>query len=175
MVEKPAKLPKPKFSPRMQKFVELADKDLPFWDFCCDHGYIGIAALLSNKFSEVHFVDQIPHIIERLKVLFEQSPDKEKYQNYYFHDNGGENLNLPVHGNIIIAGVGGRTIVSILSSIIKKNELYASKIILSPHLDIKLMEDFCEEYLSQLNYTFQIKYEVIEKNRTRPIYIWVKN
>jgi tRNA (adenine22-N1)-methyltransferase len=174
MVDNFKKLPKPKISPRMQYFVNQADANIPFWDFCCDHGYIGIAAMTSGKFCEVHFVDQIPHIIERLKKLFEQSPSKNIYDKYFFYDCGGENLNTNIQGNVIIAGVGGRTIVSILNSLISKNILAAQKIILSPHLDIKLMEDFCNTQLPQLDYVFLGKDEVIENNRARPIYIWIR-
>lgn len=174
MVNTMAKLPKPKVSPRMQFFVDEADPGMPFWDFCCDHGYIGIAALLSNKFTAVHFVDQIPHIIDRLKKLFAQSPEKNLYPNYFFHDNGGENLDCEIEGNIIIAGVGGRTIISILQAIIKKNHLKAKKIILSPHLDIKMMEEFCLEQLENYHYQLLKKVEINENNRIRPVYIWTK-
>jgi tRNA (adenine22-N1)-methyltransferase len=175
MVAEIKKLPKPKISPRMKYFVEQANANSPFWDFCCDHGYIGIAALMSGKFSEVHFVDQIPHIIERLRKLFDQSPSKESFEHYFFHDCGGENLNMNIRGNIVIAGVGGRTIISILKSIISKNQLHADKIILSPHLDISMMEDFCNEYLIQSNYSLTIKDAINENKRSRAVFIWSKN
>ncbi len=175
MVNPIKKLPKPKISPRMKYFVEQANSNSPFWDFCCDHGYIGIAALMSGKFSEVHFVDQIPHIIERLKKLFDQSPSKDTFNHYFFHDCGGENLQMDIHGSIVIAGVGGRTIISILSSLISKNQLYADKIILSPHLDISMMENFCNEHLIKNNYAQIIKDTIIENNRSRVVYIWSKN
>lgn len=174
MVNIKSKLPKPKISQRMQFFVEEAEPHMPFWDFCCDHGYIGIAALLSKKFTDVHFVDQIPHIIERLKKLFEQSPDKQHSQNYFLHNCGGENLDCEINGNIIIAGVGGRTIVSILKSIIMKKRLTAKKIILSPHLDIKIMEEFCREQLELHQYQLIKQVDINENNRIRPVYIWIK-
>ena len=155
----------------MKFFVDSAIPEMPFWDFCCDHGYIGIAALKTEKFSAVYFVDQIPHIIQRLKLLFEQSPQKTENYQFDFFDCGGENINIKVYGNVIIAGVGGRTIVTILKALKNKNNLHANRLILSPHLDINFLKDYISNELHLINYTLVDTAEINENGRVRPVFI----
>ncbi len=164
------KLPKPKVSNRMKIFVDRGLDHMPYWDFCCDHGYIGIYALKSERFSEVHFVDQVPHIMERLKALFRQSKNPKYDFKYFFHTSSGEDLQYVVNGNCLIAGVGGTTIKIILESLLKSDRLEAKRLLLSPHLDEHILIPFMES-LSEL-YLFNEKIEIQEGRRVRPLYIY---
>lgn len=166
------KLPKPKISKRMQYFVDHGIDQSPFWDICCDHGYIGIAALYSERFTEVHFVDQIPHIIERLEKLILQSPQLKSNYRYTVSSEGGEKISEIILGTAVIAGVSGRTIVKILDALIKNNWLKAHRLILSPHLDIEFFKEFCHTNLSNEGYRLKQFTEINENDRLRPIFIF---
>ncbi len=164
------KLPSPKVSLRMKTFVEEAIDGLAFWDFCCDHGYIGIHALKTERFTEVHFVDQVPHIIDRLRALFAQSNKVKPEYRYFFHSLGGEDLEMEVDGNCLIAGVGGTTIKIILENLHSKNLLKAKRLLLSPHLDEHILLPFLEEKLSE-HYALVKKIMIPEGKRIRPLYV----
>jgi len=167
-------LKKPKFSPRMKLFTDLAISDLDFWDVCCDHGYIGIHALLSHKFSKVYFVDHIPHIMNRLNSLLLNAPLSNDFQielQYELLTTLGQNINRDVEGNLIIAGVSGRTIVQILENLEARSFLKAKRLILSPHLDQHILEDYLNSPLRKFkieNYSIQ---SITENKRIRPVYI----
>lgn len=164
------KLPRPKLTVRMKIFVDNALSDQPFWDVCCDHGYIGIGALQSLKFSEVHFVDQIPHIMDRLDKLIHQSPSLNPDYKFFLHTQSAENLEVPVFGNLLIAGVGGTTIKIILESLVNRNLLKADRLLLSPHLDEHILLPFLEVGKISKEYSLTEKRLIKEGRRERPLY-----
>ncbi|KYG67544.1 SAM-dependent methyltransferase [Bdellovibrio bacteriovorus] len=105
----------------------------PVWDFCCDHGYMGLNAYESGEFPSIHFVDQVRHIIEQLERRFEQEHYiKDHSAQAFFLPLAGEDLLTPVEGNVVIAGVGAFTIERILRSISSRGLLRAKKLILCP-------------------------------------------
>ncbi len=165
------KLPKPKLSSRMKIFIEKAVPNYPFWDFCCDHGYIGIGALQSLKFSEVHFVDQVPHIMVRLEKLIYQSPALNPDYNFSLHTKAGEDICQEVTGSLLIAGVGGTTIKNILESLCNRDLLRADRLLLSPHLDEHIMNAFLASEKMARKYEVLEKISIQEGRRIRPLYI----
>ena len=169
--DKSGKLPAPKASRRMKIFVEKALEGEAFWDFCCDHGYIGIHALKVERFKEVHFVDQVPHIIHRLQKLFAQSHKVKEEYRYFFHVAAGENISHVVDGNCLIAGVGGTTIKIILENLKSNNLLQAKRLLLSPHLDEHILNPFMQEKLGTI---YQLKEKILipEGRRSRPLYVY---
>ena len=169
------KLKTPKVSKRMEQLVELAIDGAPFWDMCCDHGYIGIRALESNRFSKVIFVDSVKPIIDRLSKLIAQSPLQTQSKKFQLINSKCENLDFEIFGTCVIAGVGGRTIINILDSLQKKDLLKAERILLSAHTDETLLLDFlsCDDFLK--SYTFQNSIEIAEGKRFRKIIILTKN
>ncbi len=164
------KMKKPKFSPRMIMFSELALPNVPFWDVCCDHGYIGINALLSEKFTEIHFVDHVPHIMVKLENLLKFA-EAQKLSKVKLHVCEGEKISQNVFGNIIIAGVSGRTIVKILKSLKEHSRLKAKRLLLSPHLDHLFMENFLANSFAEDEIKIIDIVKVNENDRIRPIYI----
>jgi tRNA (adenine22-N1)-methyltransferase len=143
----------------------------PVWDLCCDHGYFGLHAYESQKFSEVFFVDQVPEIIERLKKHFnEKYLASNNLTETNFKVASAENLNISLTGNVVISGVGSYTISQILKSLHTKGLLKADRLILCPQNDVVKIED-----LKKLpDFSYQQVHETLsvrEKNRVRKIYI----
>lgn len=165
------KLANPKLTSRMKTFIDHSIKDEPLWDICCDHGYVGIKALETSAFSEVHFVDQVPHIMERLETLIKQYWRIKPHHKYFLHLMSGENIENDIHGTMLVAGVGGLTIKTIVSTLIKNERLFARRLLLSPHTDEKVLIAYLEDEI------FLSKYVVIEKilmpegKRSRPLYV----
>jgi tRNA (adenine22-N1)-methyltransferase len=165
------RLPNPKLSPRMRTFLDYALIDNVLWDVCCDHGYVGIKAMESGSFTEVHFVDQIPHIMERLDKLIHQSK-KIKDHKYFLYTLPGEAIINEIHGTMLIAGVGGSTIKNILQGLFLKKNLKAKRLLLSPHMDEKIFVAYIDSEEFKNAYSFKEKILMKEGPRERPLYIF---
>ncbi len=165
------KLAKPKITPRMRTFLSKALPQRAFWDICCDHGYVSYAAILSNVFTEIHCVDQVPHIIDRLKILLNERLTGI-HENVFCHSLSAENLDLEISGNCLIAGVGGLTIKNIISALLIKELLKADRLLLSPHTDEKVMLAFVESKEFTQYYNLVEKIIMIEGPRGRPLYVF---
>lgn len=161
-----------KISPRLEAAFDHLLKDDEVWDFCCDHGLLGIKALKSNEFRSVHFIDQVPHIMQALKekiLRFRVAP----MTRYFLHCCDGANITSHVNGTAVIAGVGGDTILEILKSLQTKKLLQAQRIILIPHKDEKHMKAqlSCDSEFAQ---TFLLANEiaVTERERLRQVLVF---
>ena len=155
----------------MKCFIDHALRDKPLWDVCCDHGYVGIKALETSQFSEVHFVDQVPHIMERLEILIKQYWRIKPQHKYYLHVISGECLEEDVEGTLLIAGVGGLTITIILKALLDKNKLNAQRLLLSPHTDEKVLIEYFGHEDFQKMYIVTSKVLMPEGKRMRPLYV----
>lgn len=123
-----------KLSPRLQLIYDHLIPGKPVWDFCCDHGYLGLNAYESGLFPEVHFVDQVRHIIEHLRERFAQDHHLEEHSaQSFFHPQAGEAVLTPVRGTAVIAGVGPSTVLKILEGLEERKLLQAERLILVPH------------------------------------------
>jgi tRNA (adenine22-N1)-methyltransferase len=115
-----------RLSPRLQALLDRCEPGLPLWDLCCDHGLLGLGALASGTFSEVIFNDAVPHVIEAL------TPQIKAFENARAVLALAEDIQEPLTGNIILAGVGGEKIFKILSSHALRGGLKARHIIVCP-------------------------------------------
>jgi tRNA (adenine22-N1)-methyltransferase len=164
-------LPNPKLTKRMKCFIDHAIKDEALWDICCDHGYVGIKALETSQFSEVHFVDQVPHIMNRLDTLIKQYWRIKPEHKYTLHLISGEDLEFDVEGTMLVAGVGGLTIKTIVSRLLEKNKLHAKRLLLSPHTDEKVLINYLDDVEFQHLYSVTDKILMPEGKRFRPLYV----
>ncbi|MGZ3768309.1 MAG: SAM-dependent methyltransferase [Bdellovibrio sp.] len=164
-----------RLSRRMQLIFDLLLPDKPVWDFCCDHGYMGLNAYESGRFSEIFFVDKVPHIIEQLRSRFlkEYFTVEHKTKTYFLADPGEEILR-PLYGTMIVAGVGAHTIYKIVESLHQKNILHADRLILGPQKDEEKLQKMLMR-LSEFNYkTSEKLVEVVERGRSRRLLIFDK-
>lgn len=161
-----------KLSLRLATALENALPWQPFWDICCDHGLLGIQALRSEKFPQVHFVDQVPQLIENLQVKIkakEQSLDKAAPLPAYFYSIPAENLKEKLSGNICVLGIGAQKMEIFLKAWENSELLQAQRLILSPHKDEKW---FLEKVIPELeNYQLQKQIDLCERGRKRSLFI----
>jgi len=114
-----------KLSARLQNLLDRCEPGLPLWDLCCDHGLLGFAAIESGKFSEVILNDAVAHVVEDLDRKLEDSPGRTILAL-------AEQINEPLTGNVVIAGVGGEKIFKILKTHADNGRLHARHLILCP-------------------------------------------
>ncbi len=161
-----------KLSKRMNLFLDYSIDSLPFWDLCCDHGLVGLGSLVFRKnSSHVYFVDQVPHIMTLLQKKINQLYIKPETP-HTLYCVPAEELDVDVEGVVLIAGVGGMTIKTIISTLLKKDRLKAKRLILSPHTDIKVLEEYCAQELFKQCYDLKIIESVIVGKKEKPLYIF---
>lgn len=164
-----------KLSLRMNLFLDSALPNVPFWDICCDHGYVGLGALVIKNqekcFTSVYFVDQVSHIMESLQLKIDHLYNKPNIP-YELYCLAAEELDVDLTGTVLIAGVGGFTIKKILSNLLSKNKLKAKRLLLSPHTDIKILEEFITYDEFQKKYFLKYKLSVVVGKKEKPFYIF---
>lgn len=160
-----------KTTPRIQMLLESALVGSPIWDMCCDHGLLGLRALAREEFGEVHFVDQVPSIMKGLELKLQSLSSQGLLNFYQLHCQKAESLSVPIEGSCIIAGVGGKTISIILSSLHEADLLYAKRLVLSAHSDEALMLSYFESDKFKKVYRMVEKKEVSDRLKIRSIYV----
>ncbi len=130
-------------STRLQFIYEQLEPGFDVWDLCCDHGYLGIVAFKSKKFQQVHFVDQAAHLVEALRARWATEADT------HFYPCTAEAIDVPLTGNVVIAGVGGQKITEILLGLQSKGHLKARRLVLVPHKDEEAFEHWLELWVGQ--------------------------
>jgi tRNA (adenine22-N1)-methyltransferase len=107
---------------QLDLFNMIGDQYKEVWDTCCDHGLLGSALLDHDKTKKVHFVDQVPRIINLLKSRIE-SYKKYDSNSFEIHLESAENLKLDKNSLFCITGVGGEVVIKIISGLLKNNDL----------------------------------------------------
>lgn len=154
----------PKLSHRLQLILDQALPHEDLWDLCCDHGQLGAEALNLNRFKKIYLVDQVPSIIENLKIVYSSSP-------MTILCSDASKISQELYGNVVIAGVGGLNMKVIVDELIQRKVLKAKRLILSPHRDEPLYENrnLFKGYKGVKEFAF------FEKNILRFVFVFDKN
>ena len=127
-------------SPRLSLMLGQALPGDDFWDICCDHGLLGAAALKSGRFRSIHFVDRVPHIIEKLRRGLQDQAEA------IVHLSSAEDLAVEITGTAVISGVGGHNIVKILESWKSRGNFRAKRLILNPLTHIAPLREYLKTF-----------------------------
>lgn len=107
------------------------------WDCCCDHGLLGAKLLDNDRASVVHFVDVVPDLMREVSNKLERfypAADGKEHR-WQVHCIDVALLPLVKRTNsqlIIIAGVGGELLISLVDAIIAAHPLQQLEFILCP-------------------------------------------
>ena len=129
------------------------------WDLCCDHGFLGMALLDRGKAKKLYFVDQLPGITADLAKSLQAYPPEQ----YRIHTLPAEQVRWQIEGKrlVIIAGVGGETVVDILQQLIASNNCSDTTFLLSPANSWYELR----AYLSQQDFGLKAESVVFERRR----------
>jgi len=157
-----------RFSPRLRAIYDELLPGLPVADLCCDHGYLGLNAYLSQHFPEIHFVDQVPQTMMVLENNFNQYfKNTLNLTQVNFTTSDAGKIQSILTGNVVIAGVGGKNMMRILDYLNQFQILRPKRLILSPHRHQELFE---QSELFGLSHSHTRS--VIEAGITRPIFVF---
>lgn len=118
-----------KKSKRIEKIVSLIDDKVDnVYDIACDHGYIGISAILSKKTKNVVFADIANDPLNSCKknvdnLIYENNDLSEDLDNIHVDFRLGDGLNVLSEDEnvdtLIIAGIGYDLMIEILEDLDK--------------------------------------------------------
>lgn len=161
-----------KLSSRLSLIVEHVIGGQPLWDIGCDHGLVGLSAYVKKGVTEVNFVDPSSESLNKARLHLAKLENKLlplEVGRFKYHQQKGESLDWKlVHGTVVVAGMGGRVIKNILSSIPQEN-IKNIKFILNPETELKKLETFCIKILEN---THSLEsYTTLEGKRKRAIIV----
>jgi len=125
---------------RLASIASFYNNEESIYDIGCDHGLLGLHFQNYPLIKNIHLIDPNPYSVELIKK------DKDSYiterEKLIFKRESGEKIKITESNSLVfIAGMGGKTIIEILSEWDEQNFQNCSQIVLSPHRDhLKLRE-----------------------------------
>lgn len=118
----------------IQQWIDQQDTYHDIWDVCCDHGHLGLHLHHNHPLTHVHLIDKIPSIIDKIRAKYTPLIDSR------LHIQNLDAQDIVLTGTprqmVVIAGIGGGTVKSLLQAIIanpKNASQHAIDFILSPN------------------------------------------
>ncbi len=127
-----------KLNPRLAHIDAMIDQTYDqIWDCCCDHGLLGRQLLQRGAVRQMHFVDVVPQLVDRLQQLLQQEQPDIAEQRWQTHCLDVAQLRLPADTAspsvlIIIAGVGGDLTIELVQGILASNPGRSVEFMLCP-------------------------------------------
>lgn len=144
------------YSKRIRAILEILKKCTTLADIGCDHGYVAVEAIKRGIARKVFAVDINPKPLQKAIELSKKEGVFDRIE--FFVGNGFEPIREPVD-QAVIAGVGGDTILNILSS--AKDKVKNTKLVLQPMKDIELLR----KWLFENGFDISEELVVYEKGR----------
>jgi tRNA (adenine22-N1)-methyltransferase len=104
-------------SDRIRRLASFVRPHSVLYDLCCDHGYIGWAAWDQKPLAGLVFVDQSPNALRAVHEALQERALAADPRIQVIND-AAENIKLDTRpSDLVIAGVGIRTIVTIIRAL----------------------------------------------------------
>ncbi len=147
-------------SPRLSHLRSHYHHHESIWDIGCDHGKLGLSFLHESEVKEIHLVDPSPPVIQKL-IHFIDAYITEQNFKIHIHEKRGQDI-IPNSSSklILVAGMGGKEIVSICDHL-KSYLAPADDLVISPHRDVLQVR----EYLHASSYSLGKESLVFDEGR----------
>lgn len=120
-------------SKRLSLLAGFHHQEENIWDIGCDHGFLGLSFLTNPIVKEIHLVDPSEPVIKLLQNKTDSYITRKAL--FIQHKTGQEITLNPCSNLIFIAGMGGKEIQQILTSLLDQ-KLSATRFVISPHRNI---------------------------------------
>lgn len=122
-------------SPRLGTLRSHYHQHESIWDIGCDHGKLGLSFLSEKEVREIHLVDPSPPVIQKLTHFIDAYITEQSFK-IHIHEQRGQDV-VPDSSKklILIAGMGGKEIISICSHLKPFLTLH-DDLVISPHRDL---------------------------------------
>ncbi|MGZ9897793.1 tRNA (adenine(22)-N(1))-methyltransferase [Shewanella gaetbuli] len=134
-----------KLGHRLSSIVDMIPMQYQhIWDCCCDHGLLGAEMLNRQLAKQIHFVDIVPELMatveQKLQRFYPIATDSYAYlPQWSVHTQDVAKLPLADYNGtqlIVIAGVGGDLMASMVNSLIQNNPQLTLDFLLCPVLQV---------------------------------------
>lgn len=110
---------------RLQAILRVIKRERRYqnvWDCCCDHGYLGMRIIHEDLCDVLHFVDQVPHIMDHLSDQLADQSVKFPLDKYTITTGDASELDFNFQQNhlVVLAGVSGQTVIDIMQGLQEK-------------------------------------------------------
>lgn len=118
------------------------------WDCCCDHGYLGAHLLSQPAQRTIHFVDIVPSLMLELerKLLTHLAQYGHQWQIHCLDVATLPLQHYPGRHLIIIAGIGGELMRTLLLPILSRSDLSSTEFLLCPVNNAYHVRKTCYEH-----------------------------
>ena len=151
--------------PRLARVLSYIRSGDTLWDIGCDHGYLGMRALLEKNLTGLICIDRSPAAIKKLKhkmALENLAPAVRGHVLRRLPDYERQNIRvvcadaatLPaerVHGTVVLAGMGARSILRILNGFVFPNWAVQTQLLMLPNAERPLLENTFTEIKIELH------------------------
>lgn len=126
------------------EWVGRAESYDNIWDLCCDHGRLGLHLHERHKRTDVYLVDRVDQLIDRLVADYSWKDDGRLY--FRAADVGQLNIIVRHRTLVIIAGIGGENLITMLQSILSRmSQGQTIEFMLSPNTHIFELRRFLQK------------------------------
>ncbi len=137
------------------------------WDIGCDHSILAKINQKQGRFMTVYCVDKSINSLDKIN-LSRGAIDNSKTK--LIHSDGCDLDWKQVSGSVVIAGVGGNTVIKVVASCPKEKREELTWI-MNPFTSV---DKFLKEIPNLFPHSELVSTKVIEKKRERTIYKWQK-
>jgi tRNA (adenine22-N1)-methyltransferase len=131
-------------SNRLEFLASFYKGEESIYDIGCDHGLLGLSFKTNPKVKNIYLIDPNPYSVDLIKKTID-SYITEPVLIYPLKISGEETKIVSPNSLVFIAGMGGKNIISILSSWREEDFANCSQIVLSPHRYILELREFLNE------------------------------
>jgi tRNA (adenine22-N1)-methyltransferase len=155
-----------RFTLRFEKILSFVRPHHVLYDLCCDHGLMGLKALVDCKSAKVHFVDQSENALQAIRSELKLLPPDLQSKARVHCMPAERCVNLDEPSDFIIAGVGISTCISIISELFPAG-LANHRLILAPQQKSQVLRKF----LIEKDFRLVDETVTIERQRFREIIV----
>lgn len=158
----------------IRQWIDQQDTYHDIWDLCCDHGHLGLHLHQNHTLTHVHLIDKIPSIIHKIRKKYTSLIDSRLHMQQL--DAQDIVLTGTPRQMIVIAGIGGGTVKSLLQAIIanpKNASQHAIDFIISPNAHTFELRNYLRNNIE--GYVFELINEAfISDNNKHHEHIFVR-
>lgn len=127
----------PALDARLTALLALIRPDQVLLDIGCDHGHLALRAVVDGRVPHATLVDRAAPTLARARALLDAHDDGKVRGRVALRCVDGADLDRPVTGTVVIAGMGARAICRILERGVLPHVVDEVRLVLQPEVEVE--------------------------------------